>query len=257
MLHKHYKEGEELDVAGLNKIIVLVDRSETEIIEIGHNEWRPRLDGPPHKHGDKDQVFYITSGVGKIKLGDKEFDAKEGCCAYVPHGLVHQTITTGDEPLCYLLLNIFNTPDNKEGHGTFAEHIEKVKQIRKQQAESGSANIVDKESDVSDVKKAKYFSDIFDNKAFENDAPSEIVLLNRVETNGFELTVIKGRSDNNIHSDKEHSIFILHGKGSISVENETKDVKEGEIIFVPRNNTFSCEPLDDEFTYLKLSCVIK
>jgi len=64
MLHKHFTEGQELDVAGLNKIIVLIDRSETELTEIGLNEWRPKLDGPPHKHGDKVQVFYFTSGVG-------------------------------------------------------------------------------------------------------------------------------------------------------------------------------------------------
>ena len=77
MLHKYYKDGQQLDVAGLNKIIVLIDRSESELSEIGFNEWRPQLDGPPHKHGDKDQVFYITNGIGKVKLGDETFAVKE------------------------------------------------------------------------------------------------------------------------------------------------------------------------------------
>ena len=126
MLHKYYKDGQQLDVAGLNKITVLIDRSESELSEIGFNEWRPRLDGPPHKHGDKDQVFYITSGIGKVKLGDSVHAVKEGCCVYVPAGLIHQTITTGDEPLGYILFNIFNSPESKEGHGTFAEHIENL-----------------------------------------------------------------------------------------------------------------------------------
>ena len=54
MIHRYYKEGQKLDVAGLNEITVLLDRSETELTEIGWNCWRPNLDGPPHKHNDKD-----------------------------------------------------------------------------------------------------------------------------------------------------------------------------------------------------------
>ena len=64
MLHRYYKDGQKLDVAGLNQITVLIDRSETELTEVGLNEWRPKLDGPPHKHDEKDQIFYISSGEG-------------------------------------------------------------------------------------------------------------------------------------------------------------------------------------------------
>jgi oxalate decarboxylase/phosphoglucose isomerase-like protein (cupin superfamily) len=74
-----------------------------------------------------------------VKLGTKSYPVKPGNLLYVPCGTVHQTIATGNEPLCYMLFNIFND-DSKEGHRTFADHIEKVKQVRRQQAESGSAD---------------------------------------------------------------------------------------------------------------------
>ncbi|MDZ7765879.1 MAG: cupin domain-containing protein [Melioribacteraceae bacterium] len=115
MIHQHYKDGEKLDVAGLNEITVLIDRSDTELTEVGHNCWTPRQDGPPHKHNDKEQIFYVTSGEGIVKLGKNKFNAKPGNIAYVPAGLVHQTITTGDERLCYMLYNTFINP-GKEGH---------------------------------------------------------------------------------------------------------------------------------------------
>ena len=42
MIHRYYKEGQKLDVAGLNQITVLLDRTETELTEIALNEWRAR-----------------------------------------------------------------------------------------------------------------------------------------------------------------------------------------------------------------------
>jgi hypothetical protein len=35
MIKRNYQQGEKLDVAGLNEITVLVDRSETELTETG------------------------------------------------------------------------------------------------------------------------------------------------------------------------------------------------------------------------------
>ena len=154
MLHKTYKDGEKLDVAGLNQITVLIDRSETELTEVGLNEWNPKFLGPPHKHNDKDQVFFIVSGEGIIKLGENEYEAKPGCFVYVPAGIVHQSITTSKESLSYILFNTF-TSLNKEGDLTFAEHIEKVKLIRKKQSESGNFS-VDEEPELMNKKKSKF-----------------------------------------------------------------------------------------------------
>jgi len=57
---------------------------------------------------------------------------------YVPPKVVHQTIVTGSEPLSYLLFNAF-LDASKEGHASFADHIQKVKSIRKEQASLAGA----------------------------------------------------------------------------------------------------------------------
>lgn len=259
MINRFYKEGQKLDVAGLNEIIVLLDRSETEFSEVGWNCWRPNLDGPPHKHNDKDQIFYITDGVGKVKLGDKVFDVKPGCLAYVPAGMVHQTITTGDEPLCYVLFNVFSTND-KEGHATFADHIEQVKQIRKQQAESGNATF-DNEEVLANVKACKFFTDVNDGKVYEFGSNTTTLLLDRNETNRVEFAVIKWREGQKgpmvAHKEKEQIFFVLEGQGEVTVDGVTQMVKPGHLVFVPRNMAHTTEAKNGELTYLCLNSMVE
>ena len=137
MIHRKGNTGLKLDVAGLNEIIVLVDRSETELTEVAMNSWALGLDGPPHKHDRKEQNFLVTAGRGKVRIGRDEFPARPGAFFYVPAGVIHQTINEGAERLTYFLFNAFLDSD-KEGHASFAEHIEKVKHIRKQQAATQS-----------------------------------------------------------------------------------------------------------------------
>lgn len=259
MINRYYKDGQKLDVAGLNEITVLLDRSETEFSEVGWNCWRPNLDGPPHKHNDKDQVFYVTDGVGKIKLGEKTFDAKAGCLAYVPAGMVHQTITSGDQPLCYVLFNVFNTQD-KEGHVSFAEHIEKVKQIRKQQAESGSVT-ADGEETRAEVKDCKFFTDINEGKVYEFGSNTTTLLLDRNETNRVEFAVIKWREGQKgpmvAHKEKEQIFYVIEGEGEVTVDGITEMVKPGHLVFVPRNTAHTTEPIGGELVYLCLNSMVE
>lgn len=256
MIVRNYKEGQQLDVAGLNKITVLLDRSETEFTEIGHNEWRPRLDGPPHKHDDKDQVFYITSGVGIIKIGDESHTVQKGNIIYVPGGIVHQTITTGDEPLCYLLLNVFND-STKEGHGTFEEHIEKVKLIRKEQADTQSAG---EGLTSTNVRQSKFFNTIYEGKQYEFGSNQTILLLDRSETNRNELTLVIWPAGNKgamvAHSEKEQSFFVIEGEGNITIGSETQLVKPGDLVFVPINTPHTTEAGDSKLIYLCLNSQI-
>jgi len=258
MINRYFKEGEKLDVAGLNEVTVLIDRSETELTEVGHNCWRPNLDGPPHKHNDKDQVFYITSGVGKVKLGEESFKVKEGDLAYVPAGLVHQTITTGDEPLCYMLFNIFNS-EEKEGHKSFKDHIEKVKQVRKQQAESGKSD-VDGEGTLEEIKNYKFIENIYSGNRYEFGSNYTILLLDRNETNRCELTVVGWPPGNKgamvAHKEKEQTFFVLSGKGKVTIGNETETVEPGDTIFVPRNTPHTTESEKEELIYLCMNGLV-
>jgi len=134
MIHRRYDEGELLDVAGLNTINVVLDRSETQRTEIGLETWRAGLVGPPHKHDEKEQVFLITSGTGWVSVAGEKRAVREGDLIFVPAGVLHQTTASPDEALEYLLYNAF-LDDRKEGHATFKDHIEKVKSTRRAQAD--------------------------------------------------------------------------------------------------------------------------
>lgn len=258
MINRYYNKGQKLDVAGLNEITVLIDRSETEISEIGWNRWRPKLDGPPHKHNDKDQVFYVTDGVGKIKLGNDVYDVKPGDLAYVPACLVHQTITTTEVPLSYMLFNIFNN-DSKEGHASFADHIEKVKMIRKKQAETGNYN-VDEESVLTYIKPGKLIHDIYSGKRYEFGSNFTILLLDRNETNRCELTVVLWPAGSRgalvAHKEKEQTFFVLRGNGRITIGGETEYVKPGSVVFVPRNTPHTTEAIGSELAYLCMNGLV-
>lgn len=241
MINRFYKDGDKLDVAGLNEITVLIDRSETDHTEVGLNQWRPLLDGPPHKHNDKDQVFYITSGEGIVKLGDDPYNVKEGSLAYVPAGIIHQTITTGDEPLIYMLFNVFNK-EGKEGHLSFADHIEKVKLIRKQQAESGSAGIDNNDEPNFIVLPSKFFPDI-KSEIDQSVNSGEKKLLDRSETQRFEFSLVKkigGEAIEILNSGRnEITLFIISGEGVIVINNESENVKTGSVVFIPKETDYS------------------
>ncbi|HUX59503.1 MAG TPA: cupin domain-containing protein [Bacteroidales bacterium] len=258
MINRFFQEGEKLDVAGLNRIIVLLDRSETELTEIGLNEWRSGLTGPPHKHDLKEQVFYITSGVGIIKLGDQSFEAKRGSLAYIPAGVVHQSITTGNEPLCYMLFNVFSD-SSKEGHASFADHIEKVKETRKQQAESVKADTAD--SPVTfEIKPGNFFNDVHELENKVSDSVSKEYLLKSSETNRCEMELVTLHDEIEIpaisHKTKEQSFFVTHGKGRITIDDEMEDIKPGDLLFIPRNSAYSVKAVGNELVYLCLSAIV-
>jgi len=258
MINRYYKDGQRLDVAGLNEITVLLDRSETEILEIGWNCWRPDLDGPPHKHNDKDQIFYVTNGKGKVILDKKEYAVNPGCLIYVPAGMVHQTITSGNISLCYLLFNIFISTE-KEGHSSFADHIEKVKQLRKRQAESGNAFLSGEET-TADSKKEKYFTDVKSGKISEMEAMTKILLLKKNETGRFELEFIewhRGKTSKTFtYSDREKVLFVLEGEGEITVNGVKELIKPGHLVFIPRNKDHSIRVMNKGLSYLCLNGLV-
>lgn len=258
MICTFYKDGEKLNVADLNEITVLIDRSQTELTEVAYNEWTPELIGPPHSHLQKEQVFFILSGQGQIKISGETFDVKKHDLLYVPSGAMHQTICTTSEPIGYFLFNSFANAD-KEGHTSFADHIDKVKQTRRKQADQQKADVEGAED--TSGKKGKYIGDIYSGKTYEFGSNSTILLIDRSESDRCEATVVSWPAGNKgamvAHDDKEQTFFVLSGSGKITVGDETKQVKPGYTIFVPRNTPHTTEAdADSELVYLCLNTVI-
>ncbi|MDP2919304.1 MAG: cupin domain-containing protein [Dehalococcoidia bacterium] len=58
----------------------------------------------PHRHDNEEQVFFILSGVGKIKVGREERTVREGDAIYLPPRLTHTLLNTGTHPLRFLAI---------------------------------------------------------------------------------------------------------------------------------------------------------
>jgi mannose-6-phosphate isomerase-like protein (cupin superfamily) len=256
MIHRHYTEGQKLIVADLNEMIVLLDRTEAELTEVALNTWRAGLIGPPHRHDQKEQLFYVTSGTGVVKVGSETFKVKPCDLVYVPLGMEHQTIAGEHEALHYILYNVFNNPE-KEGHGTFAEHIERVKHIRKQQAETGKASVENAERSASSTKRPKQIADANKGDLVPSNSTTSRLLLDRTETERLEMVAVTRAQGSEgaleMHEEKEQTFFVLSGSGIIKIAEEQALVKPGDVIFVPRNAWHCAEATNEDLRYLCLN----
>jgi quercetin dioxygenase-like cupin family protein len=246
-------------VSGLNQITVLLDRSETELTEVGLNEWRAGLEGPPHQHAAKDQIFYIVSGAGAVQAGSNFYPVSVGSLVYIPAGILHRTEVKGESPLEYILFNVFSNPD-KEGHTSFAEHIQKVREVRRTQADTGEAMVAGAEREIKTDKKTKYFETPFDGKFYDFGSNSTILLLDRTETTRCEFVVVRWPAGNRgamvAHKEKEQTFFMLAGSGTVGIGKETESVGEGDIVFVPRNSPHTTKAGAEELVYLCLNSFV-
>jgi quercetin dioxygenase-like cupin family protein len=260
MICRRSQQGRRLDVAGLNEIIVLVDRSETQLTEVGLNTWRKGLEGPPHSHDAKEQIFYVTAGVGEVVVGNARYSVRPGSLVYVPPRVVHQSIVTGDAPLTYLLFNAF-LDASKEGHASFAEHIEKVKLVRKQQAESQRADVANADAvgAVTD-RPGKHVEDIRRGPVFDFGSNTSTLLLERTETRRSEVTLVNWRAGQRgamvSHQEKEQTFFVLEGHGRITVGGETAEVRPGDVVFVPWQAPHTTEAGERDLIYLCFNTLV-
>jgi len=52
-----------------------------------------------HYHPRAEEIYYITHGTGRMKLGQEERDVRPGDAIAIPPGQAHKLWNTGDEPL--------------------------------------------------------------------------------------------------------------------------------------------------------------
>ena len=58
-----------------------------------------------HEHDDREQVYYITRGRGKMKIDDRTYDVKQGDAVYVPLHVRHQLINDSDDWIEHLIIS--------------------------------------------------------------------------------------------------------------------------------------------------------
>ena len=81
-------------------------------------EWRdaggppgpPRFIAPLHLHRNDDEAWYVLEGMLRVRVGEKDVEARAGSAVFVPRGTPHTYWNPGPEPTRYLLVmssNIF------------------------------------------------------------------------------------------------------------------------------------------------------
>jgi quercetin dioxygenase-like cupin family protein len=260
MICRHFKQGQKLNVADLNEITVLIDRSETELTEVALNSWKPGLDGPPHFHDQKEQLFFITQGSGVVKIGDAAYSAAAGDLFYVPAGVVHQTVTGGGVPLEYLLFNAFLSED-KEGHASFADHIEKVKATRKLQAQTQQVGDGSRHIQSPSQASGRRFPSVLDATPGMSGNVSRKLVLSRGDARRCEVLVIgcpaHARCPQESDRSKEQTLFILSGRGNVTVGNDAQPVSHGDVVFVPRSASLGVQAGPEGLSLLALATILK
>ena len=254
MFHRHYDQGPQLNVENLNFITVIIDRSETSLTEVALNTWTPSLNGPPHSHEGKEQVFFVTSGHGSVTVGQERFQVAVGDLVYVPAGVVHQTISEGGDPLAYLLFNAF-LDTSKEGDASFADHVEKFKKIRKRQAESGVAAV---DGEAPAKASSKVGKRVHTTKTLAETEPlsQQLVLLDRQETDRSSVIIHRwtnAAQGPTTQANEEVTFFVLSGQARISASGESCVAGIGDVVFIPSNVPYLVQATQGEFRCLCLS----
>jgi len=61
----------------------------------------PGNEQPPHSHPPQ-QVYVVTRGTGRMRVGDEEREVSAGSMVFIPANTEHGIVNTGDEVLTYV-----------------------------------------------------------------------------------------------------------------------------------------------------------
>jgi mannose-6-phosphate isomerase-like protein (cupin superfamily) len=89
-----------------SEIRPLIDRTTTEITRcsLAEETLEPGQAVAPHHHREIEEIYYILSGRGVMKVGDEKREVAAGDAIYVPRGNSHTLENTGAEPIKLLLV---------------------------------------------------------------------------------------------------------------------------------------------------------
>jgi mannose-6-phosphate isomerase-like protein (cupin superfamily) len=90
--------------------LLVMDRAEATASESFITVMEPGEAPPLHVHHDTEQVFFVLSGQGRLIIGEDERDQgpiAPGDLVRIPPGTWHKVPCVGDEPLRYLVVDVF------------------------------------------------------------------------------------------------------------------------------------------------------
>lgn len=84
----------------------MIDRTTAEITRcsLAEETLLPGQSVTPHHHREIEEIYYILSGSGVMRVGDEKREVAAGDAVYVPRRSVHTLENTGAEPIKLLLV---------------------------------------------------------------------------------------------------------------------------------------------------------
>jgi mannose-6-phosphate isomerase-like protein (cupin superfamily) len=108
--------------------LLVMDRADATASESFISLMEPGESPPLHKHDDTEQVFFVLSGEGRLEIGEDAQDhgpIRPGDLVRIPPGTYHRVPCVGDEPLRYLVVDVF--PGGRPAHEpTWESHVRVV-----------------------------------------------------------------------------------------------------------------------------------
>jgi len=94
--------GRESDILRDTYRLIDASNSPSKRLTMGHTTIYPTGTTTGHAHDDMEEVYFVISGEGIMVIGEERFEIKPGDGIYVPPGMFHTTLQTGNQPLTVL-----------------------------------------------------------------------------------------------------------------------------------------------------------
>ena len=84
------------------------NNSEAKNLAFGLAEFHPAEAAPAHTHDTQEEIIYILEGAGDFITAEGVKPLKPGVAIFIPPGLEHRIVVSGDKPL--KLVTLFSPP---------------------------------------------------------------------------------------------------------------------------------------------------
>lgn len=84
----------------------LIDRTTTRVSQcsLAEETLPPGSTVPRHYHEVIEEIYFIVSGTGRMKLGDEERTVRAGDAIYIPRLTPHELTNSGSQPMRIMLV---------------------------------------------------------------------------------------------------------------------------------------------------------
>lgn len=110
--HLAVDEGDAYDFLNTLSIVKASGASTNSALAVVEQRLPAGFSPPPHIHHNEDEAFYVLSGAIVAQLGDEQVAARTGAFLWLPRGVQHGFVVSGDAP-CTIL--VITTPSGFDG----------------------------------------------------------------------------------------------------------------------------------------------